>query len=697
MRMIQRAAPRSSFARQVADFLLKSLRFEWMILLLAGVIRFWRLSYHSIWFDEAVSLQWASSAPSWTWQKTFTLLEDKHPPVYYLALHYWRELIDLVGLERNDVALRAFGSLLGVLTVVGVLLLVRRLSGRTIALIAGLLVAISPVLVWYSQELRMFQPATTALVWVGYCLLRAWQTDQRWQRFGWWVGLILSLEAALYSYLFSAFVLPAAGLTLIGLWLGQARGILRLRSGQAGQGAGGREGRGTTQRLFEGILVFIVATGLFLPLAYNAWVVNGEEGILGQAFANLGDNLWRLLRVFTIWRVDWPHWLINSTLILGTLLASAGCVVPPQGKVASLTPQLDRLWLALWIGVPLLIGNLLLITSATVFAEDRYFLFLAPFVLWAIARGVVMLDQRVRGAGWLTGCAVAGLLGLALPTLWTPAMQRENWRAAAEYITAYQRLSPGLPAAVVAHVEYTRRPLERYLYRQVSEEALPLFFPFGNTLTPDQVETGIAPPLQGIAAAGTATLWLTQSHLNGVDDQRLVETWLNQNFALITEQYPAGIKLSGYALTSRFDELPQVGEQAVYPAAELAPGIQLAACELLTPRLAAQEAQLHPPSGWVHVRLWWQAVSAISDDYMATAQMVGPEGVWGERLYRANEALRRWPTRTWAVGDLMRDEVDINLNPVTPPNVYPILIGVMDSRGQPVGERVECGQVEVIE
>jgi hypothetical protein len=44
----------------------------------------------------------------------------------------------------------------------------------------------------------------------------------------------------------------------------------------------------------------------------------------------------------------------------------------------------------------------------------------------------------------------------------------------------------------------------------------------------------------------------------------------------------------------------------------------------------------------------------------------------------------------------MRDEVDVNLNPVTPPGEYPILVGLVDEQGQAAGERVECGRVRVV-
>ena len=106
-------------------------------------------------------------------------------------------MLGLFGLSHTDAAIRVFGSLLGILTVAGILLLVRRVSGRPTGLLAGLLVALSPVLVWYSQELRMFQPAATGAVWTAYALLRAWD-GRTWQRrLGWWLLFVLVLEAAL--------------------------------------------------------------------------------------------------------------------------------------------------------------------------------------------------------------------------------------------------------------------------------------------------------------------------------------------------------------------------------------------------------------------------------------------------------------------------------------------------------------------
>ncbi len=97
--------------------------------------------------------------------------------------------------------------------------------------------------------------------------------------------------------------------------------------------------------------------------------------------------------------------------------------------------------------------------SGSIFDEDRYLLFLAPFFLWAVARGVAALGSRSRPLGWAAAAAGAIPLLLALPVLWTPSMARENWRAAAAYIADYSAASPSLPDAVIAHVDYTHDPL----------------------------------------------------------------------------------------------------------------------------------------------------------------------------------------------------------------------------------------------
>ena len=369
---------------------------ELLILVLAALTRFWRLDYHSFWFDEAVSLNWAGSDPAYTWDVTLQLVQDKHPPVYYILLHYWQQGLGWLGLAHNDAALRALGSLLGVLMVWGLLRLATALSGRQVGLLAGALAAVAPVLVWYSQELRMFQPATTAIVWAAYCLHRAGRSPTWPRRWLWWLGLVATLTAALYSYLFSAFVLPAIALLLLapllGFWrhrspvtchpsrchpspvtfpsahLHRRRPCPRPHNpvlSPAGAQCLGCQCRGRHTR-----------SGLrWLRRQPDAPVadLHGLACRLAPAVAHRRPgSLW-------LARAGWAGAPVAQTGIASSEFKPTLAPAP--------YPAADRLWLWAWLGAPLVVGNLLLARNDSIFAEDRYFLFLGPFVLWAVARG----------------------------------------------------------------------------------------------------------------------------------------------------------------------------------------------------------------------------------------------------------------------------------------------------------------------
>jgi uncharacterized membrane protein len=77
-----------------------------LILALAAAVRFYRLEAQSLWHDEGNSARIAE-------RSIRLILEgaagDIHPPLYYLALHYWRAL-----LGQSEFALRSFSVMGGV-------------------------------------------------------------------------------------------------------------------------------------------------------------------------------------------------------------------------------------------------------------------------------------------------------------------------------------------------------------------------------------------------------------------------------------------------------------------------------------------------------------------------------------------------------------------------------------------------------
>jgi len=119
-----------------------------LLILISGVIYFAGISHESIWWDEAFSAFMAEHTPS---EILYFIPTDNHPPLYYLLLH---------------LAVSAFGNsawalrLPSVLGAIGLVALgvwpVRRVLGDKTALIYSGLTLLTPVILIYAHEARMY-------------------------------------------------------------------------------------------------------------------------------------------------------------------------------------------------------------------------------------------------------------------------------------------------------------------------------------------------------------------------------------------------------------------------------------------------------------------------------------------------------------------------------------------------------------
>ncbi|MCD6290297.1 MAG: glycosyltransferase family 39 protein [Anaerolineae bacterium] len=619
---------------------------------LALAVRLWRLTYHSLWFDEAVSAYWAGRPAAKIIHVGMGLTLDRHPPVYYLLLRAWTLLFG-----SGDAAVRSLGVLLGALAVFPIYALARRWGGRLAGCIAALLFALNPFLVWYAQEARMFMPAATFALFGFWGLTRALEmnTPRDWGVF------VLATLAGLYAYLFNALLLPVAGLW----WL-----VAIARAWRGGERHRAR------WIAWTGSIAFVVTAIAFLPLARQAWLVSGREFTPGHAFADVVGTLWRLGHAFMV------HKAPSSAL--GDFAVITGAVALAIGLAPGGRGQTGRAELAIALAVPWLEGNLLLARDQAAFAEPRYWLFLVPFLCIAWALAVARLASWGKpGAYFLAGGVLSILVVtslVALPWDWHPEKRREDWRAAARYIESHA----GPNDAILIHVDYVRTAFLRY-YRG----DLPVYFPFGG---PVRDMKAIAPPLEGMAKFDT--IWLVESHLAGIDDDRLVERWLNEHYPLATEQFPAGITLRAYAVRLWFKELPP-GVKSL--SARLAPGVTLAGCHLGDEVVTAQDNVYHPPSGWVHVTLYWRRTGNPAAGVRPRLPLIDGMGqVWGMGLDRARGVWALHPPESWPPNRLLRDEHDINLNPITPPGEYRVVVALTGPDGQLAGNEVTCGTVQVV-
>jgi 4-amino-4-deoxy-L-arabinose transferase-like glycosyltransferase len=114
---------------------------------------------------------------------------DNHPPLFYLMLRFWGLIFGF-----SDFYLRLLPILFGSLTIFVTYLFVRKLINWQTAIIVSLLLATSPLHVYYSQELRMYPVVTfwtIMLLYVYLFLMKSRAAFWKWSLFAiMLVGLI---------------------------------------------------------------------------------------------------------------------------------------------------------------------------------------------------------------------------------------------------------------------------------------------------------------------------------------------------------------------------------------------------------------------------------------------------------------------------------------------------------------------------
>jgi predicted membrane-bound mannosyltransferase len=139
----------------------------WCILLLATVLRFWKVGEWSVWIDELSSVYF-SQHPQKPFPHCF--------PVFFYAL---RALFQVAGISVP--AGRLFVASLGVVSIGLTFTCLRRLVDYRVALLAVLLLAVSFGHIFWSQAIRYYMLVFVLEVLSASCFIRGLEDDNRWQ------------------------------------------------------------------------------------------------------------------------------------------------------------------------------------------------------------------------------------------------------------------------------------------------------------------------------------------------------------------------------------------------------------------------------------------------------------------------------------------------------------------------------------
>ena len=179
-----------------------------MVIVLAAGVRFSHLTERELWLDESCTYYYVHHFFDWPADGPDRWLELTNVP-YTFLLNLWTRAFG-----ETVLGLRSFSAVAGCLAVVMVAGVGYRLGGGRAALAVGLLAAVHPLHVYYSQEARVYAFWTLELAVLLNLLCQAALTG----KVRWWVAYTAVALGTVGTHYYTLFALPAsiAGVVLAG-------------------------------------------------------------------------------------------------------------------------------------------------------------------------------------------------------------------------------------------------------------------------------------------------------------------------------------------------------------------------------------------------------------------------------------------------------------------------------------------------
>lgn len=456
------------------DFV-KSLRFSntlLSILLLGLLLRLIGLN-QSLWLDEAAQAL-ESARP---FEQQWNIPADFHPPLY----HYWLHFVMYLG--RGEWTMRLASVFPGVFTIWLVYLIGKTIKNESTGLWSALFLAIAPLHVYYSQELRMYSLSAMWSSLLVYSLL----TKQ------WKIHLLAVIGGIFTLYLFP-FMLA---IEIVYLWI-------------------------TKQKLWKSVLlawifgglIFIfwlpmfgeqLQGGLQLPKIWPEWKNLSSPGVY--------KSLALTVIKFMIGRISFTNnWLYGfvALLSLSIPIVSIGAI-----KKLNTSIKLILLWLLFPIFLSWFISFWIPI--------DGYWRLLFVLPAWSIwfAYAISEIKKTI-----LKKFLKFGLIALSVICLliyyFNDRFHRENWKTATQDIVAKTNNQPG---SIVTFP--FPEPFAPYIWYELLFLRHQRLYAFG--LAPDLVVNKDSLQILNSVALNSQTIYHFEYLSDLTDPERKIDKWLQSN------------------------------------------------------------------------------------------------------------------------------------------------------------------------
>jgi mannosyltransferase len=354
---------------------------------LGAAIRFSTLGLQSYRHDEAVTAGRVLAASlSQTMHEVWS--GESTPPLYYLLAWGWSHLFGV-----REVGLRSLSALFGTATIPLAYLIGRELIGRRTGLALAAIVAVNPMLVWYSQDARAYALLVLLSSLALLFFLRARRSGAS-RDLAWWAAFS-ALALATHYFAFFPLAIEAVWLAL-------------------------------TVRPLKRVLWAIGGIGL-AGLALSPIVLHQAAGKNNNWIAtfSMSGRLRETAIAFFVGEAG----LLKHALAAMVLFAAAVALLVVYGGVQAKRGAA----VAAAIGVGSIAIALIFAAAGQDFVLDRNLL--PALIPLALVGAAGIAAPRAGRLGVAVGVALVGyLLAFCVYSDFRPALQREDWRTVASAI-----------------------------------------------------------------------------------------------------------------------------------------------------------------------------------------------------------------------------------------------------------------------
>ena len=351
----------------------------WMliVLLIGLTARLLHIESQPFWLDEALTYQRIHLGIDGLIADSFS---NRHMPSYFLMLQLFSQF------DSANAWLRIPSALFGAMSAGMVFVIARRIGGRSAAIVAGLLMALSPLQVQYGQEARSYTLVTLLITIALWGLVRLAQNPARaalnlhhpkFDRCG-WAAYVVGTIGALDVLGDAAPWLIAANISLLLIW----------RSLRPEQPHGQRAG-------FRRSWLLSVALILLCCVPFYGAILAASDGQMLQKFNWIPPLSWRNLRVAAKSAYLMRIAAVVRFSVLPTAVPLLGLLVAVLGGIGlfRMRGRLEgRVLLLGFAALPLLLLVISLVKSMVL---PRYILWsAAPFFILA-GMGAAALPRRL--------------------------------------------------------------------------------------------------------------------------------------------------------------------------------------------------------------------------------------------------------------------------------------------------------------